>query len=1073
MSVKIFTRLMCIVLAVLLITSSSVLAVNTSNFVDFPNDWSTPAMEYAVENGLIKGYEDNTIRADKNITRAEMATIINRAFGSFVEATKFPYLDVKDIEWFYSDMKKAANMGTMQGDGSYLRPDEAITREEAFVVLARAYSQKDSDFSVLDQYYDNADINNWSKDYLSFLTRNNYVNGFADGNLYPQANLTRAELSQLLFNILAEYISSQSALDAKDTYDGNIVINGAITEISGKTFNGDLVIGDGVGTNKIVIKDTKIAGALIIRGATQVEIINSTVGTRIIVNNPNNNVHFNNYRNEKVFANIEVQTQTSATWNTPSGGGSSGGSSGGDETVYNTVTFYKGTEATEENKKAEIKVEYNTAINASQIPVPRKEKGYWKDSSVSSVYAGEEYEHEIEFLWYEKKGGKFVLFDETQPITEDKNVFNISKYADIRFIKGNEEIDVKPRAYYTENVPIYESMLDVIFGYEAPAGKYLDASQSKVLKPLINKGIIDENYNILNQSVFLKFSLVGKERLEKFAYKNVEYELIGDATHDSMLSYLDHLINKNDGSAEIFLRKLINSLLTGAGKDEIKSVLEDILTDMLVDIETEFEQYVKTYLENNQSEYEDLIRECLGNGVTITEQIKQERLNEVITYIWNNKKQEVIPTVVNFVLSNDEDIDDVIDTAINEIVNDKTFREDTIEDVADYLEHHPDVMDEVLEFAKESELGAFVDEFIAELLNKNKFKVHPENLFIAESIKSALVKYDYDGFMDEYIPERFAGLIPDSVLKPIYNNALEGFKSQIERAIVEANKGNTAYVDCGVTVKFNPMKDFVIPVFDKYLELKDKAEDKLGNNNGTPGDIYDFGYDNNKYTKALVDLIKIENLFNKSQENETLSGYSLKDFSDYYNIMRNASVLISDAGKWYIENLPEDKAEKAQEKLAQKIAEYFNSILALVNTYSQTKQLPSYKDVLKIFEDDIPDRFLDKYESALGKVEAKVDIDDKIEAVYNKLAEKGIVSKFNTVIDKFVASKFNREITEEQISLIYTTIKKCLSDKDFYTIDDAFDIMNEKLEEFKVNEDEFQFAVPKSDLKIKIKRVYR
>ena len=144
----------------------------------------------------------------------------------------------------------------------------------------------------------------------------------------------------------------------------------------------------------------------------------------------------------------------------------------------------------------------------------------------------------------------------------------------------------------------------------------------------------------------------------------------------------------------------------------MKIVLEEILTDML-EIEDEFEQYVKGYLENNPNEYEDLIREHLGleNNATITDQDKQDYLDAVVDYIKDNpaKKQEIIPTVVKFVLSDGQDIDEVINTAISEIVNDEAFRTSTIGRIAGYLEHHPEIMEEVVEFVKDGEIYQLVD----------------------------------------------------------------------------------------------------------------------------------------------------------------------------------------------------------------------------------------------------------------------------------------------------------------------------------------------------------------------------
>jgi hypothetical protein len=51
----------------------------TPAFSDMPNDWSTKALENAVRNGLLNG-ADGKIMPKENLTRAQMATIINRGF---------------------------------------------------------------------------------------------------------------------------------------------------------------------------------------------------------------------------------------------------------------------------------------------------------------------------------------------------------------------------------------------------------------------------------------------------------------------------------------------------------------------------------------------------------------------------------------------------------------------------------------------------------------------------------------------------------------------------------------------------------------------------------------------------------------------------------------------------------------------------------------------------------------------------------------------------------------------------------------------------------------------------------
>lgn len=61
-------------------------AAEVSDFSDFPSDWSATALNWAVENDILRGYDGN-IKGTSNISRAELATIINRvAFDGDADA---------------------------------------------------------------------------------------------------------------------------------------------------------------------------------------------------------------------------------------------------------------------------------------------------------------------------------------------------------------------------------------------------------------------------------------------------------------------------------------------------------------------------------------------------------------------------------------------------------------------------------------------------------------------------------------------------------------------------------------------------------------------------------------------------------------------------------------------------------------------------------------------------------------------------------------------------------------------------------------------------------------------------
>lgn len=92
-----------LVLTAALLVPNGAFAASATDFSDFPNDWSASAMSQAVENGLLGGY-NGKIQPKGKLTRAEMATILNRAFGATEKASLEGYTDVASDAWYYGDM---------------------------------------------------------------------------------------------------------------------------------------------------------------------------------------------------------------------------------------------------------------------------------------------------------------------------------------------------------------------------------------------------------------------------------------------------------------------------------------------------------------------------------------------------------------------------------------------------------------------------------------------------------------------------------------------------------------------------------------------------------------------------------------------------------------------------------------------------------------------------------------------------------------------------------------------------------------------------------------------------------
>ena len=104
-----------------------------TDFKDYDRTaWYAEAVSAAVDNGLLYGKSSTMLDPNGDMTRAEMAAIINRSFGCYKAADISQYKDVSKSKWYYKDVALAVQMGTYNGrSSSTMAPDAPISRQEA------------------------------------------------------------------------------------------------------------------------------------------------------------------------------------------------------------------------------------------------------------------------------------------------------------------------------------------------------------------------------------------------------------------------------------------------------------------------------------------------------------------------------------------------------------------------------------------------------------------------------------------------------------------------------------------------------------------------------------------------------------------------------------------------------------------------------------------------------------------------------------------------------------------------------------------------------------------------------
>lgn len=275
---NIFKRGLSLVLSLSLTFSLMAVGASAEEFADM---WSRDAVVSAVENGLLRG-NDGKLNPTGLLTRAQLATVIVRAFGATAEADLLGFTDVKADGWYYSALAKAKGMGVMNGTSSTtMSPDRPISRQEVFVILARTLQLADGKAETLNAYKDAESVGAWAVGGTAAMVSAGYVSG-SNGYLLPTDNITREQFAQIIYNIFGTYY--QTAGVYTDDVENSLLVNVPDVIIKNAKIAGDLVVGDGVGEGDLTLENVSIGGRLVVRGGgvNSIHIKGSTVSSVVV-----------------------------------------------------------------------------------------------------------------------------------------------------------------------------------------------------------------------------------------------------------------------------------------------------------------------------------------------------------------------------------------------------------------------------------------------------------------------------------------------------------------------------------------------------------------------------------------------------------------------------------------------------------------------------------------------------------------------------------------------------------------------------------------------------------------------
>ena len=242
------SKILSLALVLCMLFSLAAMSASASDYTDVDdNAWYADGIARWTGYSIVEGYDDGSFRANDFLTRAEAATFLVRLTGYKALAENLPFTDVTADRWFYEYVSIAYNAGIVNGTSAYTySPNAELTRQEFFVMLARALGLPESD-SMDKTFTDAGKIGSWALGYINTLVSYGILDGYEDGTLRPTTNITRGEAMVMLDKTIEVYANEDGATVSSE---GGIVLVVA-DDVTVEAAEGSViaVIGDNVTIN--------------------------------------------------------------------------------------------------------------------------------------------------------------------------------------------------------------------------------------------------------------------------------------------------------------------------------------------------------------------------------------------------------------------------------------------------------------------------------------------------------------------------------------------------------------------------------------------------------------------------------------------------------------------------------------------------------------------------------------------------------------------------------------------------------------------------------------------------------
>lgn len=178
------------------------------DFADTGSHWAREFIGKLAARGIVSGMGNNVFMPDESLTRAQFLVMLSKTiYGLDVtQSTPAGFTDVKAEDWYYNYVNWGFESGIVKGmDETTFAPNANITREQMAIMINNFATYIELTLPQVNQgasFTDTALISPWAQDSVNRIVGAGIMGGHPEGNYEPQGKATRAQAATVVYKYI-------------------------------------------------------------------------------------------------------------------------------------------------------------------------------------------------------------------------------------------------------------------------------------------------------------------------------------------------------------------------------------------------------------------------------------------------------------------------------------------------------------------------------------------------------------------------------------------------------------------------------------------------------------------------------------------------------------------------------------------------------------------------------------------------------------------------------------------------------------------------------------------------------